>query len=278
MKIWWGKYELEKNQAGFWKIGPLSLHIEHKTHEWVVKSAQENDPLASHLECEVPTQKKSEIIQGSLSHFAVIAEDNQLYLSPMLADRPIITRPEEELYILPQEKALLYVSTPLWLNISLQSAHTVLAEIPLYRPSDTWFGENTLEGQLCYASKTFSQLDLSAIPLTPHRATTAVIVHNMTALPFCLKKLSLPTPYLSLFVSETQELWTESVKLEVKSDSPFAPLQLKAKPPLHVKMEKRICNPRIKSTPNLALRTFQILFGKKKEISDELLFGGFSDD
>ena len=117
----------------------------------------------------------------------------EIALTPALADRPVVARPEKPFCLPAGAEAVVYVSSPLWVVLST-AQDLKLAEIPIVRPSDTWLGPSTREGELCYASRTFLRLSLDNLPRRPHRATSMVRIlnHADTALP--LRALKLPAP------------------------------------------------------------------------------------
>ena len=54
---------------------------------------------------------------------------------------------------------MIYVSTPLWVRVDVHDPPQFLQEIPVIRPSDTWFGPSTREGELGYAGRTHGRLN-----------------------------------------------------------------------------------------------------------------------
>jgi hypothetical protein len=80
------------------------------------------------------------------------------------------------LYVPPAEIATIFVRSPLWLRIEVGDALIALQEVPMLRPSDTWFGPTTMEGELCYASQTYARLNLEKLPIGPHHAGTQVTI------------------------------------------------------------------------------------------------------
>jgi hypothetical protein len=90
---------------------------------------------------------------------------------PMLADRPVVVRARQSVFIPPGEEAMLYLSTPVWVSIDLGEPARALREIPVLRLSDTWFGPSTREGELCYAARTHARNHLDQVPRRPHRAS-----------------------------------------------------------------------------------------------------------
>ena len=57
--------------------------------------------------------------------------------------------------ILPRQKLTIYVGSPLWVGLL---ADDPLGELPLQPPKLTWWGTNTREGEVCYASRTQGRL------------------------------------------------------------------------------------------------------------------------
>ena len=96
------------------------------------------------------------------------------------------------------------------------------------RPSDTWFGPSTLEGELCYESKTAVRFNLDNVPRRPHRAISVVRIRNRTDTQLSLERLKIPLPNLSLFGTEDGQLWTESITLERDEDGENATVKLGA--------------------------------------------------
>lgn len=66
------------------------------------------------------------------------------------------------------------------------------------RPSDTWFGPTTSEGEPCYASKTVCRLRVEDVPLRPHRCLTKVTLRNRADDSLSLDRLKLPVNALAL--------------------------------------------------------------------------------
>jgi hypothetical protein len=124
------------------------------------------------------------------------------------------------------QETTLFVSTPLWLQLQVHEPLVYLSELPIVRPSDTWFGPSTMEGEICYASQTLGRLSLKNFPHLPHRAVTPVSIHNNTEESFQLERLNLAVPHLSLYSAAGKELWTEAVSMVREADSSAASIQI----------------------------------------------------
>jgi hypothetical protein len=213
MSNWWGTYEVPIGHTLRWQIGSATLWVKRKQVEWSVGHAAGQDPMDSHLaiaeDSESPDGDEVEV-----SRFAVRDRSTSVRLTPALPDRPMIFRAARPFFVPAGEQATLYVSSPLWLRLHVGRASTELLDIPLQRPSDTWFGPDTRTGELCYASRTSARLHLEEVPVRPHRAITEVRIINRAGSSLPLEKLKVPVPGLELFSSEESQLWTAALTLE----------------------------------------------------------------
>ncbi len=164
-KSWWGNFKLEYNQSRLWTIGPLRFIVRCLAGEWQVgnEKIDANSENHDHWHIEV-TDLLPETLTNN-ARYVFHQNPRLLTITPLLADRPIISRPVIPFYLTAGEEVTVYVSTPLWLKLSVgASSKKVLEEIAIQRPSDTWFGPSTREGELCYASSTHCRLNLDELP------------------------------------------------------------------------------------------------------------------
>lgn len=257
---WWGNYRLPLNTSAFWKIGPLSLKLMRGDKEWQV----------THLE-EIPTKENEEfwsfednyseeIDNGETHrHFFTQTEEN-LTVMPRLPDRPVVVKTVKPFYIHPGQQTEIYVSIPLWLSVCVGVDNLQIQELPIVRPSDTWFGPTTMEGDLSYSSTTQGRLTLLELPTRPHRATSSVLIKNDTDKTLTLEQFSLPAQYLSLFSTNKGGLWTEAITLLNDDESDLAKVSVSENPPKQNNNPTRIAEPRLMAHKNMLLRTFSVLF------------------
>lgn len=211
---WWGVYDLEPECWAQWQIGPLTLFAQAKRHEWVFGWKTASDPLQDTLSITVPSSVAPDPDDYTFSRYAVGDIDSQLKLRPRLGDRPFIVRPDSRLFLLAGQETVLFVSTVVWISTYLNDGPDepcTLLELPARRPSDTWFGPNTLEGELCYASRTSARTDLDSIGRRPHRAVTPVEIRNLGSDTLPIDQLRVPVPALSLYHDQDDRLWTDTV-------------------------------------------------------------------
>lgn len=218
MKLW-NNYSIPPGEWARWQIGPLSLFVQRGNHEWVFAWETGSDLLSAAASVEVPT---AAVPSEEVCEFArYVAGDTsaQFSLMPRLGDRPFIVRPASPLIVLAGQEVILYLSTVVWISARVEdsggsSEFSTLLERPVARPSDTWFGVNTREGELCYASRTNAHTDLGAINRRPHRAVIPVEIRNEGTDTLAVDQLRVPVPVLSLHEDADGMLWTDTVRLE----------------------------------------------------------------
>jgi len=224
---WWGRYEIPIGSCGAWTVGPMGIWIERLQGEWRVAYNATEDHLDPTIRVQVPVEGMDLMSIDKVTRFAVTGEDPVVYLTPALADRPIISRPDKPFVVLPKDEITVHLSTPLWIRIEVGEQRRLLLETPAFRPSDTWFGPDTTQGELCYAARAAMQLNLEKVPLRAHRAITAVQVRNLGSEALTVDRLNLPVVYLSLFLGADDELWTENVVFERPAGSEEFQLRLR---------------------------------------------------
>jgi hypothetical protein len=211
---WWGQWTVEEGEAVRWRVGPLTLQLSRSRDEWRVAYGNADDPLDSSLEISGPVKGSEPDASLTVNRFAARGESGHLQLLPALADRPVINRPQEPFYVLPDDEVALYISTPLWVRVEAGEPAALLQELPTHRPSDTWFGPSTREGEMCYAARTHCRLRFEELPFRPHRAITPIVLRNQAAETLLLERLSVPVRRLSLYSADQRFLWTERLTME----------------------------------------------------------------
>lgn len=258
-KRWWGKFSLSMDRAAYFKIGPMDLWIQRFDHEWRVSRASRGEALEDSLIVAVPTDASPPETGLSVSRFSLRRTGDGFSLWPELPDRPVVIQPETPLWIPGGEEVTLYVNIPLWLRFEVASGDPLL-EFPIFRPSDTWFGPSTREGEICYASRTKARLRLADVPVRPHRATTPLLVRNLSRDPMPLHRLNLPIQYLSIYSSPDGAFWTPSVTMEKEKEAGEAGFLVGSGPPVEAPSAEIVSGPRQPPETGLIKRAFGALF------------------
>ena len=259
---WWGTYHFELDQTALWEIGPLRLAVQRLVNEWQVayETGESSDPETDVWSQDLNAADLNDLNFANSERYVTGQSGASLRLQPALADRPLITRPITPFYVPAGETTAVFLSSPLWVRLEVGDPPTPLREMPILRPSDTWFGSSTMEGELCYASRTFARLNLENIPLRPHRALTQVLIDNRAESQLAVERINLPVPYLSLFETVDGLLWTQKVTMIRTRDTAMAAFQVDKRPPEEVKSPLLIGEPRQPLEQNTIIRAFEVLF------------------
>lgn len=262
---WWGDFELAEGTAGCWAIGPARLWIAHQPREWRIGyvSGDEGHEERSEVALGLTPEQMPE--QARLSRYSFESPSPRLSLLPLLADRPVISRPDVNLFIPPAQSIQLYVSTPLWLQVRTQGL--LLQEQAVVRPSDTWSGPTTRPGGLAYAASTMARASLRDFPYSAWRAVTPLRITNRANDMAAVERLHLPVPFLSLYQAAEGTLWTQAVELSRSGDGVLELERLGSEAPVEAADSVLLAEPRRRADRGLLGKAFGTLFG-----------GGGSDD
>jgi hypothetical protein len=261
---WWGDFRLDTGQSGRWIVGPATVWLHRELREWRMGYARTRNPLENAAQVDVPAPASEAGLFGpdhgdpQVVRYSFAETTAAIRVYPALADRPIIMRPETPLWVPEGERVTIYMSSPLWLGFEANTPGRLLQEIPSHRPSDTWFGSSTREGELCYAVTTTGRLRLEDIPLMLHRAITPVIVVNQAKGSLYVEKVQLPVTHLSLYQSASGFLWTQPVRLERIASDGATNIRFQEGPPDEAGQAQLIREPREKLRTTVITRTFDI--------------------
>lgn len=260
---WWGDFELADGQAGQWQINALRLTVQRLANEWLI--AYEYDPTVDWNLSDWSYQICNDLLvrdmeTGDKERYVFKQLQPACRLMPLMADRPLISQPITPLYLPAKEESDLFTSVPLWVRLEVGQPPRPLRELPIRRPSDTWFGPSTIEGELCYASRTSGRLHLENMPRRIHRAITKVTIYNQATDPLQVDRLSLPVMYLSLFSTPDGLLWTEDVTMVRSRNTSMASMNVIPGPPTSVSEAQPVSDARLDASRNMAVRAFAALF------------------
>ncbi|WP_127477841.1 hypothetical protein [Sulfurivermis fontis] len=258
IKPWWGDFELAEGTAGCWTIGPARLYVEHRPHEWRIGYLLDETAEASAVQLGLPLGQMP--AQARLSRYSFQVPAAQLSLRPLLADRPVISRPDVNLFIPPAQSIQLYVSTPLWVQVRAQGE--LLQEQAVVRPSDTWSGPTTRPGGLAYAASTMARTSLDDFPYSAWRAVTPLRITNRGTDMAAVERLYLPVPFLSLYQAVDGTLWTQAVELTRSGDEVLELERMGSEAPVEAGGSVLLSEPRRRADRGLLSKAFGTLFGR----------------
>ncbi len=260
-RIWWGEYTIAHGQSGRWRIGPLTLTISRFDNEGRICRASSGNSSDTALSVEVPCANVGEPEPGAeTTRYGTTDRHETIELTPIMPDRSVVTRPEEPVIVPAHEAVTVYVGSPLWLRVRAGVPGRELGEFPAFQPRLTWWGPNTMEGETCYATRTYGRLRLDELRPGPHRVMTAVSIVNRASRSLLIERLNLPVKTLSIYAAgRSSKLWTETVTLERAAGEEFAELSVGDDPGPDVKKAELVSPPREAPTARL-FRAFGKLF------------------
>lgn len=260
-KPWFGSFRLAMAQTNQWHIGALTVSVQRHASEWQICHLNTGVALDEQVMIEV-AENTGQLKEGAkCQRHAVTFSDQPLQVLPALADRPVVTRPLIPFHLHPGQEILLYVGTSIWLQIYAFESGPLMLDLPVHRPSDTWFGPSTREGEVCYAARTRAILDLHDLPLRTIRATTPVRIMNNGQTPLLLERLLLPIPHLSVFATHDNRLWTEELSIHCNQEMRSAHLHIGKGAPAMAGTTQRLNSPRVLPERGVFTRALATIFG-----------------
>lgn len=257
--VWWTPRQVEQGSSLNFTLGPLAMVLGHNEDEWALR-IQSSEESASEGDNSKLTVCKG-LPEDVDERFVHAGQSSQVTLHPLLADRPVVIRPRQPVYLLAGQSITLYLSTPIWLKIEVSAPPVLLKEFPVMRMSDTWFGASTREGELCYAGRTQARHNLAELPQRPHRAITPMTIRNESGKPVPLEKISLPVPMLSLYGADDGSLWTQRVTLTLEDQAEQARVKVDSNLPEVRRKLARLAGPRIEGGRSGMTRALNLLLG-----------------
>jgi len=257
---WFGTFEFAPGACGRWQVGALTLVVERAAGEWRVwhalAPADPADGGAARFDADAAPPRDQPPLR-----YVVADRSGALRLSPLLPDRSVVARPLSPVYVPAGETVRLYVSVPLWLRLEAgaQAPYRRLLEVGCMQLSDTWFGPDTISGELCYALRSRCRLDPgSARP--PYRAVTPLVIHNRFRECLALERVKVPVRQLSLYAEPHGQLWTNELALERTEDGDLAGLRVGAAAPAEAAAATLVAAPRDRNGRKGAMHAFSALF------------------
>ncbi|WP_180005043.1 MULTISPECIES: hypothetical protein [unclassified Acinetobacter] len=212
---WWGEYQFELNHPRSWQFGSLLFRVTRGMQEWRMEYhrptfqfdyEQQWHPIQD-PEFGFPQPIKMERYMFRQTH-------DKIQIMPRLADRSVVIKPVDPIYIPAGQRGTLYISTPLWIAGFVEGLREPLFDIPVILPKDTWFGPNHRMGEICYATAVDGRTELKQLKPRAFRAVTPIEFHNVSNQQIRFDRMNVPVPALPLFYSEsTGRLWTSQIRV-----------------------------------------------------------------
>lgn len=250
MSRWWGEFEFAEGVSRRWRIGPLTVWVSRLAREWQVAYERTHE-LDTHVEVdEVSDAQGGPSAELQRSRY-LLEKSSTLHVRPRLADRPIVARPGMPVVVPGGHGATLFVSSPVWVELTAGDPPQCFFEAPSWRQSSTWYGENTLEGALYYAERTRARLERGDA-LAAH-VTTSVTVNNVERQPIRIERIALPVPSMSVFSDEQGGLWTEHAVVDYLAGQD-APVRIERAPLAGIGKTTLVSRPRHANDGNVVMQ------------------------
>ena len=258
-QAWWSRFEIEPGSGMKWTLGSFELTLFRSSGEWLLVNERTTGEEVEPGVWRVTPIKELPRSHPSLVRYVADQTDGVVRLVARVGDRSVVARPRLPLHLLPGDKAKIYVSSPIWVEVTVGKRSKHLCELPVNRLSDTWFGSSTLEGEVAYALKTQARMNLASIPRRTYRIITPISIRNEGQDLLMIDRMNLPVPYLSVFKADDDSLWTEAITLVRNEGSQMALLEMGRGAPREVKGAKQLSEPRIVAEKNFLVRAFSSL-------------------
>lgn len=248
-------YNIPPRTTGHLKIGPLALWMANLPNEWRISWSHSEDPIHETVQDLMIEDSPSDSSGFGLHRFGFTDKSDSLIISARLSDRSMVVRPDNPLLVPGGEKITFVLSTPLWLRIHDGGRGCFLTEIPTHRPSDTWFGDSPVEGELCYSTRTAARLRIEELPTRHHRAITMVAINNLDRKPLLIDRIKIPMRNLSLYRGEAGWFYTDNLSYDWEGEKDEIKMNLRGKPDLPGHRLVQSSGPRDPLESNLVIRT-----------------------
>ncbi len=220
---WWGEQKFEINQSKAWQLGSLLFRLTRGIQEWRLeyyRPVVQYDYEQQWHQIDDPNFAFPPPV--NIERYMFKSTQNKLQLMPRLANRSVVIKPVDPIYIPAGQRGTLYISTPLWIAGFIEGQREPIFDLPVILPKDTWFGPNHRSGEICYATAVDGRTELKQLHPRAFRAVTPIEFHNTSNQQLRFDRMNVPVPALPLFYSEsTGRLWTSQIRvLHESSDRP----------------------------------------------------------
>lgn len=212
---WWGEQTFDINQSQSWQLGSLLFRLTRGLQEWRLEYHRPSKQFDYEQNWKCLNQKDMAFPEPIHVERYMFKETHRNFqLMPRLADRSVVIKPTDPIYIPAGQRGTLFISTPLWISGFVQSQKDPLFDLPIILPKDTWFGPDKRNGEMCYATSIDGRTELKQLRPRAFRAVTPIDFHNISNHQLRFDRMNVPVTALPLFYSEsTGRLWTSQIKV-----------------------------------------------------------------
>jgi hypothetical protein len=192
------------------KLGLLTVWIKHTYQDWYV--ASEIAPFRSRKELLLTYMRSVKAEPPSWRRWVFGEGTGTVALAPRTPDRSVVVEPDLPLRIPPGQKALFFVTIPLWVAVTVGEAERfTLCELPTTELSRTWFGDFA-SGELCYSLRSRAKRVVERAERAVHSAVCPVEVTNASSAPLEFRHICIHSDHLSIY-HVPGRMWTNRVNV-----------------------------------------------------------------
>ena len=192
-------YRFSHHQGMTIKAGTLQLELKRISQGWGFRPEEVFSPFD-----EIKMEENQPGFMVSESALYQSGDSDNLYIRPVLPAKPVVLK-NSGMRILPGQSMRFFVKIPLWLQFYHSEVHpeNFMTEFPLWRLSDTWFGEPD-EGEPALALGNFYEKDPAMLDIKPWEAISPVLITNYSTLLLEVQRLIIRVENLVLVKSGDQ--------------------------------------------------------------------------
>ena len=190
------------------KLGLLRIWLKHTYQDWYV--ASELAPFMNRRQLLLAYFRSVKKEPAGWRRWVFEAGTGTVALAPHMPDRSVVVQPDMPLRIPPSQRALFFVTIPLWISVTVGDGDRVtLCDIPTTLLSNTWFGDFAV-GELCYSLRSRAKRKVEPAERAVHSVVCPVQVTNASASPLEFQHLCLSSEYLSVY-QVPGRMWTNRI-------------------------------------------------------------------
>ncbi len=246
----WRTITVDTSACRRYQIGPLKMWIEGAGREWMVAYShcpEERFTLEIGIDEAKPEDLQwTQIITG--------APSATLRFVPIMPDRPVVVRLRNPTRIEKDGNCVLFAFIPVWVQLNIGETTEGLLEMPTVKLSNTWFGDTTMAGEMCYSLKIPCELTLVTDVLGPYRVICPVRIHNTSDADLALERVCIHVEHLSIYRGR-QGNWANEVAAEYRKEEQKCEIRYGSCAPEYDGIGDLLSEARDPVSRNLLLRT-----------------------
>jgi len=233
--------------------GTLHLHVRRISMGWGFKVENELSDFA-----DVDVRENNSVFQVSESALFQTGKDDRLLIMPALPPKPVVLK-NSGIRILQGQSMRFFVKIPLWLQFyrSEFSAENFITEYPLFRLSDTWFGEPD-DGEPAFALGNYYQKEISLLNAKSWEAICPVNISNHSNTMLEIQRFIIRVDNLAL-VSVENQIMTSLTDIEYKGKEQISSATYSLNNSVHGDHFRQIAQPRVSGNKSLLKINFHFI-------------------